>query len=99
METQENNKMIAEFMKEETKKQSYKDCYYHDSKDYYYHTSWDWLIPVVERINNTGKAGGILYALFNALGNADLENSYKEVVGFIKWYNKKKENETKTITG
>lgn len=76
----EDNRLVAEFMAGvgvET---------HHDRYD----TSWDELMPVVERINNTGKAGGIKYGLFDALGNADLARAYKEVVGFIKWYNENK---------
>ena len=51
---------------------------------------WNWLMEAVKEINNTGKSGGIKYALFNALGNADLETAYIEVVGFIKWHNEQK---------
>ena len=54
-----------------------------------YHKSWDWLMPVVEKISMTGYLGGIKYALFDALGNANLEAAYKEIVSYIKWYNEK----------
>ncbi len=63
MNTQENNKMIAEFMgAEKTHIQSVGDIYcpvpskngseYADKLQY--HSSWDWLIPVVEKIENLG---------------------------------------------
>lgn len=58
--------------------------------DLRYHESWDWLMPVVNKINNTGTADGILYDLFNAIKNVDIEKAHKEVVTFIKWYNKNK---------
>lgn len=58
MNTQENNKLIAEFM------QSIEDGLYLDGLYFYkgryydtnmaFHKSWDWLMPVVEKIENLG---------------------------------------------
>ena len=58
--TMENNKLIAEFMGYDisTIASSGVEVVEFESKDtkvenLKYHTSWDWLMPVVERINNT----------------------------------------------
>ena len=45
-----NNKLIAEFMGAEPDKRTF---FLKGKEVYFYHTSWDWLMPVVERINNT----------------------------------------------
>jgi hypothetical protein len=51
MNTQENNKLIAEFMgypniaNDEDKRDYLEDCLK-------YHKSWDWLMPVVEKIES-----------------------------------------------
>jgi len=59
MNTTENNKLIAEFMGIESFKDSLaslNDGKINISKDVYeqakYHTSWDWLMPVVEKIES-----------------------------------------------
>jgi hypothetical protein len=49
MNTQENNKLIAEFMSVDYVDV---DTYLEDNKELQYHTSWDWLMPVVERIES-----------------------------------------------
>ena len=53
----------------------------------YYYSSWDWLMPVVEKINDTGVAGGMLYDLREALTRVDIDLAWKEVIKFIKWHN------------
>ena len=55
-----------------------------------YHESWDWLMSVVEKIGDTGKGGGLLYGLRDALLGADIDIAFAEVIGFIKWYNEQK---------
>ena len=59
----QDNKLIAEFMGLSIKEGV---CYYTDADDMFpmgieveepylpYHTSWDWLMPVVEKIENDG---------------------------------------------
>ena len=93
MDTTKSNTLIADFMgMKYGEKREFKDGEWtHTVRSLdKFHTSWDWLMSVVDKINHTGKAGGILYGLFDALGNADLERAHKEVVGFIQWYNEQK---------
>lgn len=67
-----------------------------------YHLSWDWLMPVVEKIESLGfsthiihtKSVGSLMHIINYItdvittkGENKLEVVYENVVKFIKWYN------------
>jgi len=77
------NKLIAEFMKYEIK---YNKCYspkYNDGTiaPMQFHSSWDWLMPVVEKIYS-------IDADIDFFKSINLEATYKEVVEFIKEYNK-----------
>jgi hypothetical protein len=69
-------------------------------KDMKFHFSWDWLMPVVERIENKGYDVFIngLYCRITDCGLSDFEIEstevsnkreavFKAVVEFIKWYN------------
>ena len=74
-----DNKLIAEFMGEEQL------CLPHELK---YHSSWDWLMPVVNKIedylaDNVGKVG----YFDECLNSNDLEVRYQAVVEFIKLIN------------
>ena len=55
MNTQENNKLIADFMGLELTTDGISDLYYTKDKRLKqiekYHTSWDWLMPVLKKIN------------------------------------------------
>lgn len=63
-----------------------------------FHSSWDWLMPVVKKINSLElkkkgeqlmlrKCDHYTRPIFNAAGKADLESLYPAVIQFIKWYN------------
>ena len=54
-----------------------------------YHTSWDWLMTVVEKIYQLGLDNESALLVRDAVAEANLEATYKEVVEFIKDYNNK----------
>ena len=92
MNTQENNKLIAEFMGVEKENGLYlfttpMDDYKTDTL--YFDTSWDWLMPIVESIferldSRDDSANEIKKGMLVCSRN----NTYKAVVEFIKQYNK-----------
>jgi len=59
-----------------------------------YHESWDWLMPVVAKIENylADNMGRVGY-FDDCLSSNDLEARYQSVVEFIKFYNTKKKGE------
>jgi len=96
----DGNKLIAEFMKQ------WKgvDCYRY-GKDYYgfenlrYHLSWDWLMPVVEKIEGLGftfiidgvsaycyEKGKIMEGK-SGIAKTKIEAVWIAVIKFIKWQN------------
>jgi hypothetical protein len=113
MNTTENNKLIAEFM---VLKEPYElpqhgiirpNGYFKTeflAEELKYHKSWDWLIPVVQKIDEMGynvhisriscKITPILeddnVITSFVCGDVDkkIELVYDTVVEFIKWYNK-----------
>jgi len=109
-----NNKLIAEFMeinvvtldnvrKNKNPYISSEDGYLED--DLKYHCSWDWLMPVVEKIENFGYEFIIVESRCYVKHNTDhsieevfhmegdvcskLKTTYEAVVEFINRYNKK----------
>lgn len=101
-EIKENNRLIGMFMGAKywpkspsldfTKK--YSDCYEFDGKVAFsvtqlmYHSSWDWLMPVVEKIETyrlvyPKHADFVCDCKIVVLKHV----LYREVVAFIKWYN------------
>jgi|688.fasta_scaffold855053_3 hypothetical protein len=93
----EENKLIAEFMGME----SFKDMLstlnngkINISIDIYeqakYHSSWDWLMPVIEKIDEI--CGIDLHEwdeyINNSLCSKSLNTTYSACIEFIKWYNK-----------
>ena len=107
----EGNKLIAEFMGGKFRKSKDKNTLnkYFDLKDkgyfYYeneicYHASWDWIMPVVEKIESDGfivhieqeicyirnKTNSTENIVYNCQ-HPKIESVYKSVVEFIKWYN------------
>lgn len=99
-----NNKLIAEFMGYEVK---HGKCYspkYNDGTiaPMQFHKSWDWLMPVVERIESHTDNKGDAYRFTIDMCNTHIEGTgietigaskkfdavYQSVVEFIKEYNK-----------
>lgn len=99
----DNNKLIAEFMGCEEENGLYH--YTTSMDDYktdnlYFDVSWDWLMPVVEKIKNVDpqfkiKHLSVIVAFDHRLKDAmfiGIKNLYREVVEFIKWYNKQNDD-------
>ena len=99
----EEYEMIHEFMHpDESLKKWITAENYHNL----YTTSWDWIMPVVEKIesgfengqtfevrlniDNTKILDSEFLEIVNVDGNFRLNNTYKATVEFIKWYNKNK---------
>ena len=79
-----DNKLIADFMELEVDNGLY--CYTTAMDDYktdtlYFHSSWDWLMPVIEKIEEQNELIGA------HILSTDIGKTYKEVVRFIKEYN------------
>jgi len=85
------NLLIAEFMGFETyEANGYSMIRYSEDnertlQDTHYHTSWDWLMPVVDKIDNyLYKNAGKVGYFDECLHSNDLEVRYQAVVEFIK---------------
>jgi len=90
-----NNKLIAEFMGLPYKEQELS-----------YDFSWNWLMPVVEKIESLRNPDGNAYRFTIDMCNAQIEETnieilggaykidvvYKAVVEFVKYYNLNKNN-------
>ena len=94
---EENNKLIAEFMGLETPFNEISDATLYrykgiDEKGEYqfdielhemrYHNSWDWLMPVVQKIEQDCE--GVPQEMLNISLYSDINEVYKAVVEFIK---------------
>ncbi len=115
MNTQENNKLIAEFMGLEysPKDKRWDDWFTKEGTrvtfgsriPLQYHTSWDWLMPVVERIESLGydviirkdsceiigeNVKGVEYSSYECFNAGKHITTYQAVVEFIKEYNYEK---------
>ena len=93
-----NNKLMAEFMGAEYDKgtmygSTAGDYIFSDGRIYLghelkYHTSWDWLMPVLKKINlklNPSNYGE--WRMINRPTEYNIEDSYAQAVQFIKKYN------------
>ena len=104
---QEDNKLIAEFMdmKVSTDGTQVKDeNWFYVDLDSTFNTSWDWLMPVVERIEEIERIGVHIEGTYVSIKTDEsgkdveivrgkttfskLESTYNAVVEFIKQYNK-----------
>ena len=93
MKTAENNKLIAEFMGLDTLVfnsglLNYKhDNGWYEEHELSYNVSWDWLRPVVIKIEQVCE--GVPQELLNISLYSDINEVYNAVVEFIKRYNNK----------
>lgn len=109
MNTTENNKLIAEFMEYPSNGFGKYICPVKDipveADELPYHTSWDWLMPVVEKIEGCdGVSDEEVVTIeyhdciipyhqgeIRAIGaDSKIDAVYQAVVAFIKWYNENK---------
>ncbi len=91
-----NNKLIAEFMQKGTEGFGIYDYggNHVPLKDLHFHKDWNWLMPVVAKINNdvfchTYERLSKVTEIRTAVGYAKIKFAYKKIIEFIKWYNKK----------
>jgi len=96
-----DNELIAEFMGWE----SFKEDLWHDPKspkimDLYEHyemrwkTSWDWLMPVIQKIDLLNQQDPISLENYDVAYmplSTPINEVYEDVIEFIKWYNQLKE--------
>lgn len=70
---------------------------YHKARDLQYHSSWDWLMPVVEKINKIKGYDAIIYKttchinnereiIIETTDNDLIKCVWLAVIEFIKWY-------------
>lgn len=83
MDIHAGNKLIAEFTEERISVNRY---------DLKYHSSWDWLMPVVKKIQQIrtpyfNKKKPVMDALMDALMDVEVKSLWEAVVIFIQWYN------------
>tara|TARA_R110002153_G_scaffold380_1_gene1867 strand:+ start:3051 stop:3359 length:309 start_codon:yes stop_codon:yes gene_type:complete len=92
------NRLIAEFMQLPTEVFQLSgilnygfDGAWYEEEELSYHLSWDWLMPVVNKIEDylSDKFGEVGY-FDECLSSNDLEVRYQAVVEFINQYNKNK---------
>ncbi len=91
MNTTENNKIIAEFMDKDVALLESVGIEKYTSDELQYHKSWNWLMPVVKKIDNLFGEDDTIDDIINRVHNAilqfDRKKVYNAVVEFIKWHN------------
>jgi len=63
-----------------------------------YHTSWDWLMKVIEKCREKDPPMRIYeynQYIMQSFNYLDIEETWKAVIKFIKWYNEKENNKSK----
>lgn len=109
----ENNMLIADFMecRYDKNRNSHEDSkYYYEDSELEYHYNWNWLMPVVEKIErlefnfekNYQRIDKDFQCLITKRGDIlfqefsinSINACYYVVVEFIKWHNPAKENTT-----
>jgi hypothetical protein len=106
----DNNKIIAKFMGYGYKQYGGWGYHYYNQEtgdiwkndaQLKYHSSWDWLMPVVEKIESVDfivsmRQSSITicnnicktpYFQSHEVSNTKIESTYKAVIAFVKWYN------------
>jgi len=60
-----------------------------------YHTSWDWLMPVVEKINSLSynDSNNKFQPTVERFLENDIDSIWRQIIIFITWYNKTQQNE------
>ena len=90
-----DNKLIAEFMGWDIESLSTIPSNLHPSNleldndevlEYKYHTLWDWLMPVVEKIEQVNE--GVPQQMLHVNLYSEKREVYQAVIEFIKEYNK-----------
>lgn len=57
------------------------DCDVFHPDDMQFHTSWDWLMPVVEKIESLRDTNGDAYRFTIDMCNAQIEGTHIEIIG------------------
>lgn len=106
METTQNNKLIAEFMGYNLEIVNNEFYFTHDDmleslsdEELHFDTDWNWLMEVVEKIENLGFDVVINYNICTITNGENefrhevgqkIYATYQAVIEFINWYNEKK---------
>jgi len=97
MNTQENNKLIAEFMGvvfHDDENQYYNADGLHIGNTLHYHTSWDWLMLILGKIEDLNyelpEDSNLIGDITHGLVSIDIEMTFEAVVEFIEYYNQNK---------
>ena len=95
--TEENNKLIAEFMECFPLE---KDIYSHTNEKgekinqsyYRYNKEWNWLIPVMSKLTSLDEFSNYpnVSTFWDVYCQLDITTVFEEVVSCIKWYNQQK---------
>jgi hypothetical protein len=59
-----------------------------------YHSSWDWLMPVLKKIDESevelNEDSNLIGDITHGLVSIDIQMTFEAVIEFIKWYNENK---------